>query len=344
MKPLVLTLLSAFLLTACGSPGAGAPVSDARLLLGTLVSVTLRDENPQRGAIAAVFERTEEIQNLMSANAAEYDDTEILSINRAEAATAVPVSRATLYVISEALEFARITGGAFDITVHPLIELWGFGTEFPAVPPQEEIDRALALRGWQDVTVDAEGGTVALQRPGMSIDVGGIAKGYAADEGARVLRELGVQRAILDFGGDIVTVGERAPGTPWRIGIQHPSGDRSRILGILASRDEAVVSSGYYERYFEVDGVRYHHIFDPETGYPADSGLTSVTVVGPSAIRTDALSTAFFVMGLEASLELLADLPDYQALFSTTAGEVVITAGLKERFELHADDHVLNVR
>ncbi len=174
--------------------------------------------------------------------------------------------------------------------------------------------------------------------------MGGIAKGYAAEEAARVLREEGVENAILDFGGDIVTIGGRPDGTPWRIGIQHPSGQRGRFIGILESRDESVVSSGAYERYFTEDGVRYHHIFDPATGYPAETDLTSVTVVGVGAMQTDALSTAIFVMGLDAGLALLESLPEYDGILATEDMRVVVTSGIADRFEVPGDEYELIVR
>ncbi len=337
-----LTLL--FFAGCSGNEDLPPRIADTAFLLGTAITVTIQQHDIPRQVIQDVFDRTEEIQNLMSANERNYESTEILTINRAAGEQAVTVSPETLLVVQESLEFARLTGGAFDPSVHPLIVLWGMGTEQASVPPADLLEGVVAQIGWEDIQLDREQGTVFLPREGMSIDVGGIAKGYAADEGARILREAGVQRAILDFGGDIVTIGGRVDGTPWRIGIQHPSGDRNRYLGILNSRDESVVSSGDYERYFVQDGVRYHHIFDPETGFPSTSGLNSVTVIGPQAIRTDALSTAFFVMGLEASLAVLAEMPDYEGIFATEEMQLIITAGLADRFERPDEAYTLIVR
>lgn len=345
MKFVTLTILVSLVLGACGND-SDAPIpriSDNAFLLGTVVSVTIQQRDIDESVIPLVFARTEEIQNRMSSNAEAYDTTEILEVNRAAGEHGVTVSEDTFLVMQEALSFAELTKGTFDPTVHPLILLWGIGTERAGVPSSAQLDAALELLNWREVELDENQRRVFLPRQGMSLDVGGIAKGYATDEGARILREQGVEHAILDFGGDIVTIGGRPDGTPWRIGIQHPSGDRGRFLGVLESRDESVLSSGAYERYFMENGVRYHHIFDPATGFPSDSGLTSVTVVGPKAMYTDALSTAFFVMGLEASVAMLADFPEYEGIFATTDGELIVTAGLAERFEKITDDHTLIV-
>lgn len=345
MKFVTLTILVSLVLGACGND-SDAPIpriSDNAFLLGTVVSVTIQQRGIDESVIPPVFARTEEIQNRMSSNAEAYDTTEILEVNRAAGEHGVTVSEDTFLVMQEALSFAELTNGTFDPTVHPLILLWGIGTERAGVPSSAQLDAALELLNWREVELEEDQRRVFLPRQGMSLDVGGIAKGYATDEAARILREQGVEHAILDFGGDIATIGGRPDGTPWRIGIQHPSGDRGRFLGVLESRDESVLSSGAYERYFMENGVRYHHIFDPATGFPSDSGLTSVTVVGPKAMYTDALSTAFFVMGLEASVAILADLPGYEGIFATTDGELVVTAGLAERFEKITDDHTLIV-
>lgn len=311
------------------------------MLLGTVVSIMIQQDEAPDGVFEKVFDRTEEIQNRMSINERDYDDTEVLAINRNAGVQPVQVSPDTLLVIQGGIRYGELTRGAFDITIAPLIRLWGLYTDYATVPDDDRIAAVLPNIDYSAIVVDDERGTVYLPRGGMGIDVGGIAKGYAADEGARILREAGINHAILDFGGDIVTIGGRPSGAPWRIGIQHPSGQRSRYIGVLDSVDESVVSSGAYERFFEEEGVRYHHIFDRTTGYPSDSGLTSVTVIGEDAMKTDVLSTAIFVMGLEAGLELLNSLPGYEGIIATEDLKVVITAGLADRFELGAQEYEL---
>ncbi|WP_076488522.1 FAD:protein FMN transferase [Alkalispirochaeta americana] len=339
---LAILLLATPLLWSC-SPAASARRSQTEFLLGTAVTITIFEAPNPRQALDEAFERTREIQNRMSINQAEYDTTEIMEVNRHAGHRPVAVSPDTFLVIREGLKVGELTGGAFDITIAPLIALWGMGTEAASVPPKEEVLRVQPAIGFSDVVLDTKAETVFLPRSGMALDVGGIAKGYAADEGARLLREAGVKHALLDYGGDIVTVGEHPRGTPWRIGLQHPGGQRDQYLGVLSSRDESVVSSGAYERFFEEEGLRYHHIFDPSTGYPSDSGLTSVTVVGPRAIITDALSTAIFVMGLETGLDLMEELPGYEAIIATEDNRIILTPGVADRFERTAPEYSLFV-
>ncbi len=328
------------LLAACGRSDPER-VRETAFLLGTAVTITVQDHRGAGEAIQRAFDRTREIQDKMSANDTAYDTTEIIRVNRYAGNRPVAVSEETFFVVLEALRFAELTGGAFDPTVLPLFRLWGMGTEDAAVPPIEEILEVLEFVDYEAVELDPEQRTVYLTRPGMALDLGGIAKGYAVNEAGRVLREAGVRHAILDYGGDIVTIGTRPDDTPWRIGVQHPNGRRGQFLGILESTDESVVSSGAYERYFTQNGTRYHHIFDPETGYPSLAGLTSVTVVGADAATTDALSTAIFVMGLEEGLELIESIPGYEAIIATGDGRIYLTGDLASRFQRRADEYEL---
>jgi thiamine biosynthesis lipoprotein len=175
----------------------------------------------------------------------------------------------------------------------------------------------------------------------MAVDVGAIAKGYAADQAARILMDAGVEHALLDFGGNILTIGNKPDGSQWRIGIQHPEESRNQYLGILEGVDETIVTSGPYERYFIEEGVRYHHILDRRTGYPARNGLLSATIVAEESMRADALSTATFVLGMEEAQELVLSLEDVEAIFVTEEQEVWVSPGLRERFELTAPNYEL---
>lgn len=334
MRSTITLLLTAIIVLGCDS-GPPERMRETEFLLGTVVTITIQQDDIPRDVFEATFRRTQEIQDLMSSNEEDYAQTEILDVNRAAGDDPVSVSPDTLRVVREGVRFGDLTDGAFDITIAPLIRLWGIGTEHARVPSPEEVKRVLEYVDYTRVHVDE---TVFLPSAEMEIDVGGIAKGYAADEAAALLRDAGVRNAILDFGGDIVTIGSRPDGSAWRIGIQHPSGQRDRFLGILASSDESVVSSGAYERFFVEDGIRYHHIFDPDTGYPSDSGLSSVTVVGPDAMQTDALSTAIFVLGFDNGLELMRSFPGYDAIIATEDMKLVVTAGIADRFEVRPGD------
>jgi len=241
-------------------------------------------------------------------------------------------------VLETALRYAELTGGAFDPTIGPLVKLWGIGSETQRVPDKAEIAVALELVNYRDLIIDRNSGTAFLRRRGMEIDLGGIAKGYAADEAARIAREGRVKRGIIDLGGNIYALGWRNErgSVPWRIGVQNPFSNRGESLGMLKVHDTSVVTSGVYERFFvnESDGTRYHHIFSTADGYPADNGLLSVTIVCGRSIDADALSTAVFAMGYERGKVLINSLPNAEAVFVFSDRTVKITEGLSGIFSL----------
>ena len=234
-------------------------------------------------------------------------------------------------LMEQALELCRRTGGALDISVYPIVRAWGFTTGSYQVPDEETIQSLLPLVDYTQIQYDAATGVVTLPE-GMEIDLGSVAKGYAGQLAAQMLREHGVQSALLNLGGNVQTVGTKPDGSPWQIGIKDPQGEDAMM--VLSVEDQAVVTSGGYERYFEQDGQTYWHIMDPSTGHPADSGLLSVTIVGKQGIICDGLSTSLFVMGLEKAADLWAQSGDFEAVFVTASGEVYITEGLQDRFAL----------
>ncbi len=221
------------------------------------------------------------------------------------------------------------TGGLFEPTVGPLVDAWGFGSAAgPGVPTTAELRAALDLVDHSGLEVDADAGRVRLTGPGMSLDLGGVAKGYAMDLAAAAARELGLNAVLLEVGGDILGLGERPGGGYWRIGVQDPR-QPDRLTGVLRLVDRAVATSGDYQRYFEADGVRYHHILDPRTGYPG-TGTTSVSVVAPSVSEADLLSTAVFLMDPAAGLELVESLAGFECIIVLPGGDVVVSSGLAE--------------
>lgn len=234
-------------------------------------------------------------------------------------------------LLEQALILARQTGGAFDPTVYPVVRAWGFTTSPYRVPDGEELVSLLPLVGHEKVVLD--GHTLTLPKD-MQLDFGGIAKGWAGDRAAQQLRARGVTSAILRLGGNIHTVGSKPDGSPWKIGLEDP--DSGDALGTVAVSDLAVVTSGSYQRFFTANGQTYHHIIDPATGQPADSGLISVTVIGKYGTRCDALSTALFVMGLEDAVRFWQEHKDFEAVFVSEDGSVSITAGLEGNFTLSA--------
>jgi thiamine biosynthesis lipoprotein len=299
--------------------------------------MTLYEEGPE-DIFDRVFARVQEIEEKMSTSKDDYDTTELLEVNRNAGIRPVEVSPETFEVVERAREYSRLTDGAFDVTIYPLVELWGIGTESAGVPPEEEIQERLALVDYRKVELDREARTIYLPEEGMGLDVGAIAKGYAADEARRILREAGVDSALLDFGGNVLMVGRKPSGEAWKIGIQNPDEGRGRFLGILESGPRAVVTSGDYERFFVQNDVRYHHILSSRTGYPARPGLSSVTIVAEDSIDADALATATYVMGAEKGLPFIAGLDGVEAAFVTQEDEVYMTEGMRASFDLtHTD-------
>ena len=215
------------------------------------------------------------------------------------------VPQEVIYVLQEALRIAERTSGAFDPTIGPLVNLWDIGGDNSQVPSQQAIDHARSLVEWRLVEIDSQRGTVYLPKQGMALDLGGIAKGYAADELVAIAQEAGIQQALFDLGGNIYAFGTKADGTPWRVGVKDPAQPGGSPALALAVQDRSVVTSGMYERFFEQEGIRYHHILYPATGYPVWNDIQSVTIVSKSSLLADALSTSVFVLGREKGLALL---------------------------------------
>ncbi|MBN2049660.1 MAG: FAD:protein FMN transferase, partial [Spirochaetales bacterium] len=222
-----------------------------------------------------------------------------------------------------------MSSGGFDPSVGPLVKLWGVGTENARIPRPEEIETALALTDYRRVQTDPENRGVLLADRGMALDLGGIAKGYAADEAAKILVNHGVTGATVNLGGNVLTLGEKPDGSPWKIGIQDPASGRGDYVAILQVKDLSVVTSGPYERFFiGPDGKRYHHILSGETGYPVESVIISVTILARDSMTADALSTAVFVLGLGKGMELIESLEGIEGMFITQEQAVYASSGL----------------
>lgn len=328
-------LFAGVLLAAvAGCAADTAPVASSRMgLLGTLCTITTW--GAAEAAVEAAFDRIAEIDRRMSAN---RGDSEVSRVNAAAGTAAVAVSADTFAVVREAAALSRLGDGRFDLTVGPLVKLWGIGTDDARVPGPAEIADALARIGWRDAVLSETESTVYLRRPGMAIDLGAIAKGYAADEAAATLRAKGVATALIDLGGNVLTLGDKPDGSPWRIGLQDPDPTvpRGTHIGIVEFRGgRSVVTSGTYERYFVRDGVRYHHLLDTSTGRPVANGLVAVTIFTQRSIDADGYSTLVFCSGLERGRRLVeATAGAVEAAFFTERFEVYATAGLRERLRL----------
>lgn len=248
------------------------------------------------------------------------------------------VSADTSALLEQSLDLCKRTKGALDISIYPVVRAWGFTTDSYEVPSGETISALLEHVDYRAIQYDAQSKSVSLL-DGMEIDLGSVAKGYTSDVLIELLRESGVESALLNLGGNVHALGEKPDGSPWRVAIQDPQSDV--YFGVLEIRDQAVVTSGGYERYFEQDGNIYWHIIDPATGYPARSGLLSVTIVGDSGVICDGLSTSLFVMGLEDAAAFWRSSDDFEAIFMDESGNITITEGLDGCFSL-ADSYSQN--
>ena len=293
-------------------------------LMGTRVSVELWHTDEQTGL--ALVERVLDEYRRIDADMSTYrEDSEISRINREAALGPVSLSPELLGLIQVSLGISRASHGAFDISYESVGYMYDFHAH--RHPDAEQIQEAIGSVDYRQILLDEEAGTIRFGLPGMRINLGGIAKGYAVELGAKILRAAGVEYALLNAGGDTRVIGDRR-GKPWIIGIRHPRLDDA-VVTRLPIVDEAISTSGDYERFFEEDGRRYHHIINPATGEPTDS-LLSATVIGPDATLTDGLATTVFVLGPEAGLELIDSYPEYEAIVVDPTGRVSYSSGLVE--------------
>jgi len=323
MKRVVFILVASLAAVAAvlwGRPGSGKPEDvqkQTRFLMDTYVTIQVPGDAQAIKTIEKAFDRMEEVDRKFNVLNAE---SPLYRFNHEN----VPITDPEILALLEtSLEVSSESGGAFDITVYPLVDLWGFFRGAPAVPAQADIALGLKKVGWRELRI--ENGVLTKPKSDVEIDLGGIAKGYAVGEAVKVLKGAGVTSALVDAGGDIFAIGELR-GKPWKVGIRNPRGEG--VIGVLDVSDLTVVTSGDYERFFEKDGVRYHHILDPVSGYPA-SGLMSVTVICDDAVRADGLSTALFVMGAEKGMELVERLDGVEAIMVTKDQKILTSPGLK---------------
>ncbi len=325
-----------------------------KYILSTMITIKAFGNNSKQ-AVSEAMIRIEQIEDLMSLY---KEDSDIWKVNNAIAGAKVKVSEETLEVVNKGLYYGDISNGNFDITIKPLSELWGIGTENQRLPTPNEIEKLLDTVNYKNVELDRDNKTIRLVADNTGIDLGAIAKGYAGDEVIRIMKENGIKRAYGDLGGNIVVLGKKKLGLldyiksnfkkektymdqDWRIGIQDPYGVRGSYMAIVKVSDKAIVTSGIYERNFEEGGKIYHHIIDPFTGYPADNGLLSATIICNNSTDADALSTGVFVMGEEKGLKLIESLPSVEAILINNKKEVRITSALKENIKIVDTDFKL---
>ena len=319
------------LLSGCGRH----QVQRHEMLMDTVA--TLSAEGPQaREAVDEGMERLRELDAMASPAGVDSDLQKLAE--SAGSGQWVPLHAEVYHMLEVSQEYSRRTDGAWDVTTGPLVALWGIGTEHAHVPSAEEIAQARARVGWQKLELQPETQSARLTESGMSLDLGGIAKGMALDEVRKIYDKHGIRNGLINLGASsLFALGNNDKGASWRIGIRHPrSSDPDTMLAVIPLSGQALSTSGDYERFFERDGIRYHHILDPKTGCPAESGLVSVTVLCENGAWADALSTACFVLGPDGALALRDDLADqgtdFELILVTDDGRVLYTDGLADAF------------
>lgn len=308
-------------------------ISNTYYNLGTINEVTLYDVNKKTGEkiLEECGSILMDIDNKMS-NTIKSSDVSKINKNAGKAYT--KVSKDTYYVIKKSIEFSNISNDTFDISVGPLIDLWSIGTDNAKVPNKEEIENVLPLVDYSKILLNDENLSVKLSEKNMKIDLGGIAKGYAADKIYDYLKSENIKSAIINLGGNILTLGSKNNDQPFSIGIQDPTMPRGNSIGNIKVSNKSVVTSGIYERYIEKDNKIYHHMLNPHTGYPFENNLNSVTIVSDESIICDALSTTTFGLGLDSGMKLIESLDNVDAIFITKDKKIYLSSNLKDKFNL----------
>ncbi|MBQ2670900.1 MAG: FAD:protein FMN transferase [Clostridia bacterium] len=329
LRTVLTLLLCCAALTSCSSVQNSEKQTKSVFAMDTVMDLTAYGENAAE-ALNKVEAEAKRLDALLSRGS---DGSEIYKLNQSGSGT----NAETAGIIRSALDISSQTDGAFDITIAPVMDLWGFFTKDFHVPSNEELKNALEKVNYKNVT--ANGDTIKLNG-GAQLDLGGIAKGYLSGRMIDIFKESGVKSAIISLGGNVQCLGTKPDGTPWKIAIQHPSGDG--FIGTLSAADTAVITSGGYQRFFERDGTVYHHIIDPKIGTSAHSGLKSVTIITPDSTRADGLSTAVYVMGLEKAAELWRGGKDFDMVLMTDDDKVYVTEGIAKDFKSEFEVKVID--
>jgi len=324
---LLLLTISTFLIS-CKSNDK--PVEKETFMMNTIINFKVYGKNAEKATEASIKE-VNNIEKKMSVN---IKNSEVSKLNAKAGVSGEKLSADTYTVIEKSVQYSKLTGGALDATIGPIVSLWGIGTDKERVPSKKEVDEKLKFVDYKDIIFDKKNSTVKLKRTNQAIDLGAIAKGYTADEVKKVLLNNKVSSALINLGGNVYALGSRTDGSDWNIGIQDPLSTRGEYLGTISVTDKSIVTSGNYERFFIKDGIRYHHIFDPKNGYPANKGLISTTIVSDKSIDGDALSTSTYILGLDKGLKLIESMKGVEAIFITNDKKVYVTPGLKDNFNL----------
>ena len=330
---LALLILLLAVIISC-SPKEQKLLRRTQFIMGTLVEITVREPDQEKAqlAISSAFDEMRRLEKLMSTH---LTDSEISRLNaNAGAKTSLTVSPEVLEVILRGIHWGEKSGGALDISIGPVSRLWRFDDDNPTIPDAKRLAEAVDLVNFREIEID--GSNVRLKQAGMSLNLGAIAKGYAVDKAMTVLQNNGIRHALINAGGDLKVLGQRKHGQDWNIGLQHPRKPEKMIASFTLS-DEAVATSGDYQKYFIKENTRYHHILDPANGMPA-RGVISATIVAKTVMDADALATAVFVMGPEKGMALIESLDGVEGMMITESGLTLFSKHLKSQpgFVLHS--------
>ena len=324
---LILCMLSASL-SGCSLPSSEQTISKSGFYFNTVIQITLY-KSSYESLLEDCFSLADTYESYFSNT---VSDSDISNINNADG-TFVEVHDETIELLKKGIYYGDLSDGNFDITIGKLSDLWNFSTyalldEVPesAVPTDDEIQEALKTVDYKGVTID--GNKVALSNPDSKLDLGGIAKGFIADKMKAYLEENGVESGMINLGGNVLTLGKKADGSSYTIGIQKPFSEDGEAIASVEVADKTVVSSGVYERYYEIGDKFYHHILNPHTGYPYGNHLLGVTIICDDSVDGDGLSTTCFTLGLEDGMALIESLVDVEAIFITDDYELHTSSGM----------------
>ena len=312
------------------------PISATAIKLNTAVTVTIYDSN-DKNLLTECMNLCDKYEKIFSRTAS---DSELYQLNHRELApvegteNTYQVSDDLAELVSEGLDYSELSKEAFDIAIEPLTSLWDFTAEDPQVPEDSLIQAALPKCDYHNISVDKDKNEITLKTDDTAIELGAIAKGYIADRLKDYLVSQNVKSAIINLGGNVLCIGEKPDNSAFKIGIQKPFADRSETIAVMDIKDKSVVSSGIYERCFEQNGTLYHHLLNPETGYPCDNGLIAVTIISDKSVDGDALSTTCFALGLEDGMKLAESLDDVQAFFVTSDYEIHYTKDFRKKIKV----------
>ena len=308
-----------FSLTGCSSPNT--TYSKNNIYFDTIIQITVYDKDDV-SAIDKCFEMAATYENMFSRT---IEDSDVSKINNADGEF-VEVHEDTIELLEYGLKYCELSCGAFDITVGALSDTWDFKNNTGIIPDEDLIAGALDTVDYHNIVI--QGNTVALTNPNAMIDLGAIAKGYIADKMKECLLENGVSSAIINLGGNVLLVGSNTDGSKFQIGIQKPFDETGTAIAAVEIQDCSLVSSGIYERYFELDNTIYHHLLNTDTGYPIENGLYGVTIISEKSVDGDALSTTVFALGLEDGMALIESLENTEAIFVTDEMEIISSSGI----------------